>query len=184
MNLYEYFYINSNIRAKLIDKELYKNIYQLPHIDKVIVELSTSPTNEEKLIESIYSLELITGKKPAIIKARRSEAAFKLREGQYIGAKVTLRSLSALSFLLYLSEIVLYRIPDIKMLSTKSLTNKNNNSFSFGIDDISKFPEIEYEYENIKSKSGLNIHIAFNTGKLTYKKTLLSLLGLGINKSV
>lgn len=182
MNIYEHFYINSSIRSKLIDKALFKNIYQIPYIKKIIVEISTSSTNEDKLIQSIYGLELITGRKPVIIKARKSEAAFKLREGQYIGAKVTLRSSTALGFLLYLSDMILYRTPEIKLFSTKALFNEDSYSFSFGIDDISKFPEIEYEYENISSKSGLNIHIVFSKNNFLEKKMLLSLFGLGILK--
>lgn len=180
MNTYQDFYINSIIRHKLIDKGIYRNIYEIPYIKKVVVELSTSSMNEDKLIESIYGLELITRRKPIIIRARKSEAAFKLREGQYMGAKVTLRKLSALELLLYISDLISYRTSEIKLFSPKTLIKETNSSFSFGLDDISKFPEIEYEYENIRNRSGLNIHVIFSTSNFLEKKMLLSLLGFGI----
>jgi large subunit ribosomal protein L5 len=134
-----------------------------PKIDKVSISLSNKEVivNSNKLFIPLMLLKLITGQKPQITKAKKSIAQFKLREGKALGCKVTLRGEKMYSFLDKIFYIILPQIFEIKTKKIKS----NLNSLSIGIEDLSIFPELESQYDLLKTIQGANINITLKNNK-------------------
>jgi large subunit ribosomal protein L5 len=135
----------SEIKPALKSKFGYKNVMQIPTITKVIVNMGVGEAaRDSKLIEgAIKDLTIITGQKPQVTKARKSIAQFKLREGQPIGAHVTLRNDRMWEFTDRLLAIALPRIRDFRGLSPKQFDGKGN--YTFGLTEQVVFPEIEQD---------------------------------------
>ena len=133
------------IAPSLKEKYGYKSVMQAPKIDKIVVNMGVGDaTNNSKLLEAaIADLEIITGQKPVATKAKKAIAGFKLREGQAIGCKVTLRGETMYTFLEKLIKIVLPRVRDFRGISNKAFDGRGN--YTLGIKEQLIFPEIDYD---------------------------------------
>jgi large subunit ribosomal protein L5 len=158
-------------------KELgFTNPMQVPRLDKVVVNMGLGEAiqNGKILDASVEQLAQITGQKPVITKARKSIANFKLRQGQSIGAMVTLRGDRAYEFLDRLVNVALPRVRDFKGVSPKAFDGKGN--YTLGIREQIIFPEINYDkVERIK---GLNVTVVTTARNDEEGRALLRLLGM------
>ena len=136
---------DESIRAKLAEQFGYKNRMQIPLLDKIVINMGIGEgVADRKKVESAASdLALISGQKAVITKARKSIATYKVRAGQAIGCKVTLRKTRMYEFLDRLINIALPRVRDFRGLSPKSFDGRGN--YTFGIKEHIVFPEIDYD---------------------------------------
>ena len=136
---------NNEIKNNLMEKFGYKSIMQVPKLDKIVVNIGVGEaSHDSKFIEAAAKdLEVITGQKPIITKAKKSIAGFKLREGQPIGVKVTLRGDAMYNFMEKLIKIALPRVRDFRGVSKTAFDGKGN--YTLGIKEQIIFPEIEYD---------------------------------------
>jgi len=158
----------------LKEKHHYKNIHQIPKMVKIVVNMGVSASLEKGALEdAAKDLSAITGRKPAISKARHSIAQFKLREGQNIGCRVTLRKDAMYEFFDRLVATALPRIRDFRGLSPRKFDGRGN--YTFGVNDQAIFPEIELE--KVKRTQGMDITIVTDAGNNDQALDLLKLLG-------
>src|SRR5512138_1924941 len=142
------------VQPALIDKRKYKNVHEVPRMEKIVVNMGVSASLEKGAVEdAAKDLSQITGRKPAISKSRHSIANFKLREGQAIGCRVTLRRDTMYEFLDRLVAATLPRIRDFRGISPRSFDGRGN--YSLGMADQTVFPEIELE--KVKRNQGMDI---------------------------
>ncbi|MCL4321552.1 MAG: 50S ribosomal protein L5 [Deltaproteobacteria bacterium] len=153
---YKEFYKNE-VAPKLMKETGYKNVHQIPKLSKIVINMGLGEaTSNSKIIEqSMAELAKIAGQKPVVAKAKKSIAAFKLKENQEIGCFVTLRSEKMYDFFDKLINIALPRVRDFKGLSKKSFDGYGN--YTFGVKEQVIFPEISYEL--IDKIKGMNITI-------------------------
>ena len=166
----------SEIRGKLKEKFSLKNIFEVPKLDKIVVNIGVGEAvSDSKIInKAIEDLSLITGQKPVITKAKKSIAGFKLRKGLNIGCKVTLRKKRMFEFLDRLIFIALPRVRDFKGLSKKSFDG--NGNYSIGIKEQIIFPEIDYD--KVDKIRGMDITITTTTSNQDYAYELLKSFNL------
>ena len=160
----------------LMKKFNYTSVMQVPKLDKIVINMGLGETKEnpKALDNAMNDLSLITGQKPIVTKAKKSIAAFKLREGAKIGCKVTLRSDKMYDFAYKLFNVALPRVRDFRGISANSFDGRGN--YSMGVKEQLIFPEIEYE--KIDKLRGMDI-IFVTTAKTDEEaKELLSLLGM------
>ncbi|HZN95287.1 MAG TPA: 50S ribosomal protein L5 [Myxococcales bacterium] len=158
-------------------KELgFKNPNQVPRVDKVVLNMGLGEAlSNNKILESaVDQLAAITGQKPVITKARKSIANFKLRQGQSIGAAVTLRSERMFEFMDRLFNVALPRVRDFKGVSAKAFDGQGN--YTMGIREQIIFPEINYD--QIEKVKGLNITFVTTAGNDEHAMALLKHLGM------
>lgn len=158
----------------------YTSVMQVPKLEKIVINMSVAEVkdNSKALITASNDLMMITGQKPIITKAKKSIAAFKLREGMDIGCKVTLRADKMYDFATRLFNVALPRVRDFKGVSTKSFDGRGN--YSMGIKEQIIFPEIEYD--KVDKLRGMDV-IFVTTAKTNEEaKALLSMLGLPFSK--
>ena len=136
---------NTEIREQMIKKFGYTNIMQVPKLDKIVVNMGVGEAREnEKLLEAAAKdMEIITGQKPVLTKAKKSIANFKIREGMPIGCKVTLRGDRMYEFLDRLVNLALPRVRDFRGVNPNSFDGRGN--YAMGIKEQLIFPEIEYD---------------------------------------
>ena len=136
---------NNEIAPALKEQFKYKSVMEIPKLEKIVINMGLGEVKENpKAIESAISdLTLITGQKPIVTKAKKSVAAFKLREGMNIGCKVTLRGLKMYAFADKLINITLPRIRDFHGIPGNSFDGRGN--YALGIKEQIIFPEIEYD---------------------------------------
>ena len=148
---------DSEIRGQLRDGLSLGNVMQVPRLEKIVVNMGVGrATQQQSLIEGAQrDLEAITGQKPVVTRAKKSIAGFKLREGQAIGAKVTLRGDRAWEFLDRLISLAIPRIRDFRGLSSRSFDGHGN--YTFGVTEQLIFPEIDYD--RIDTVRGMDITI-------------------------
>ena len=148
---------DNEIRAQLKQELGLENIMEVPRLVKIVVNAGVGKaTQQQSLLEGAQrDLEAITGQKPAVTRARKSIANFKLREGQPIGAKVTLRGDRAWEFFDRLVSLAIPRLRDFRGLSAKSFDG--NGNYTFGVNDQLIFPELEYD--KIDTPRGFDITI-------------------------
>ena len=160
----------------LMKKFNYKSVMQVPKLEKIVINIGLGDTkdNPKALDNAIADLTAITGQKPVITKAKKSIAAFKLREGANVGCKVTLRNNKMYDFAYKLFNVSLPRVRDFRGLSNNSFDGKGN--YSLGIKEQSIFPEIEYE--KIDKIRGMDIIFVTTANSDEEAKELLSLLGM------
>ena len=160
----------------LREKHAYKNIHEVPKVTKVVVNSSigAAADSKEALEVAKSEIAMITGQRAISTLAKKSIANFKLRKGQAIGAKVTLRGRMMYEFLDRLIKMSLPRIRDFRGVSTKSFDGKGN--YTLGISDQSIFPEIELD--KIKRNIGFDITIVTSARTNEEAKSLLSELGM------
>ena len=163
----------------LMKKFNYKSVMQVPKLEKIVINIGLGDIKEnpKSLENAINDLTLITGQKPVITKARKSIAAFKLREGVNVGCKVTSRSDKMYDFAYKLFNVALPRVRDFRGVSDKSFDGKGN--YSMGIKEQLIFPEIEYD--KIDKLRGMDIIFVTSASKDEEAKELLKLLGMPFN---
>ena len=160
----------------LMKKFGYKSVMQVPELNKVVINIGLGDTRENpKALESaMKELTQITGQKPIITKAKKSIAAFKLREGAEIGCKVTLRSDKMYDFVYKLFNVALPRVRDFRGIGADSFDGRGN--FSMGIKEQLIFPEIEYD--KVDKLRGMDIVFVTTTKSDEESRELLKLLGM------
>lgn len=160
----------------LMEKFGYKNIMEVPKLDKIVVNMGVGEAkdNSKVLDSAVADLQLITGQKPVITRARKSIANFKLRENMPIGCKVTLRKNMMYEFADKLMNVALPRVRDFRGISDKSFDGRGN--YSFGVKEQLIFPEVEYD--KIDKVRGMDI-IFVTTAKTDEEaRELLRFLGM------
>jgi len=157
-----------------------ENIMEIPRISKVVVNIGLGEAldNPKSLDAAVSDLNLITGQKPIVTKARKSIANFKLREGRAIGAKVTLRGERMWSFLDRLVNIALPSVRDFRGVSADSFDGRGN--YTLGLREQLVFPEIEYD--KIDKLRGLEISIVTTATSDDHGRELLRMLGMPFKK--
>ena len=160
----------------LMKKFQYKSIMQVPKLDKVVINIGLGDTKEnpKSLENEMNDLTKITGQRPMITKAKKSIAAFKLREGANVGCKVTLRSDKMYDFVYKLFNVALPRVRDFRGVSADSFDGRGN--YSMGIKEQLIFPEIEYD--KIDRLRGMDIIFVTTAETDEEAKELLTLLGM------
>ena len=168
-------YVNE-IVPNLTKKYNYTSIMEVPKLEKIVINIGVgdATTNSKLLDAAVNELELITGAKPVVTKAKKSIAGFKLREGQAIGCKVTLRGEKMYTFLEKLIRISLPRVRDFRGVSPKAFDGRGN--YTLGIKEQMIFTEIEYD--NIVKSRGMDI--VFVTSAKTNEEAFDLLNGIGI----
>ena len=146
---------NNEIAKSLKDKFNYKNDFQIPKLEKVVINMGVGEAvKDSKKIESaVNELSLITGQKPIVTKSKKANASFKLREGMPIGVKVTLRKSKMYEFIDRFINIALPRVRDFRGINPKSFDG--NGNYALGLKEQFVFPEIEYD--NVDSARGMDI---------------------------
>jgi large subunit ribosomal protein L5 len=171
--LYEKFV--NEVRPALVEKRQYKNVHQVPHMEKIVVNMGVSASLEKGAIDdAAKDLAMITGRKPVISLSRKSIANFKLRENQPIGCRVTLRREAMYEFFDRLVAAALPRIRDFRGISTRSFDGRGN--YSLGVSDQTIFPEIELD--KIKRQQGMDITIVTSAPTDAEAMDLLKLMGM------
>jgi large subunit ribosomal protein L5 len=165
---------------KMMQEFRYKSSMQVPKLEKIVVNLGMGEAIQNiKLLDSAsVELAAITGQKPVITRAKRSIAAFKLREGMPIGCMVTLRKSRMYDFFDKLVNVVLPRVRDFRGLSDKSFDGRGN--YTLGIKEQIIFPEIDYD--KIDKVKGMNITIVTTAPTDEEGRQLLALMGLPFRK--
>ena len=159
----------------LKEKRKYANPHQVPHMKKIVVNMGVSASLEKSAIDdAAKDLALITGRKPAISKSRHSIANFKLREGQPIGCRVTLRRDAMYEFFDRLVAAALPRIRDFRGLSPRSFDGRGN--YTLGVGDQTIFPEVELD--KIKRQQGMDITIVTSARTNDEAMEFLKLMGM------
>ncbi len=160
----------------LMKKFQYKSIMQVPKLDKVVINIGLGDTKEnpKSLENAMNDLTQITGQRPMITKAKKSIAAFKLREGANVGCKVTLRSDKMYDFVYKLFNVALPRVRDFRGVSADSFDGRGN--YSMGIKEQLIFPEIEYD--KMDRLRGMDIIFVTTAETDEEAKELLTLLGM------
>ena len=166
---------NTEIREQMTKKFGYTNIMQVPKLDKIVVNMGVGEAREnEKLLEAAAKdMEIITGQKPVLTKAKKSIANFKIREGMPIGCKVTLRGDRMYEFLDRLVNLALPRVRDFRGVNPNSFDGRGN--YAMGIKEQLIFPEIEYD--KIDKVRGMDINFITTAETDEEAKELLKLLG-------
>ncbi len=146
---------NNEIVPSLREKYNYASVMEVPKLDKIVVNMGVGDaTSNAKLLEAaVNDLEIITGQKPVTTKAKKAIAGFKVREGQAIGCKVTLRGENMYNFLDKLISITLPRVRDFRGISNKSFDGRGN--YTLGLTEQLIFSEIEYD--NVVKVRGMDI---------------------------
>jgi large subunit ribosomal protein L5 len=158
----------------------YTNLMAIPRVEKVVINMGVKEgAADVKLLEHIaYELSQITGQKPVVTKAKKSIAAFKLREGTSIGLKVTLRKIRMYEFMDRLFNVAMPRIRDFRGFSLSSFDSQGN--YSLGIQEQTIFPEVDFD--KMKKTQGMDITFVMSTTEKAETKRLLELLGFPFRK--
>jgi large subunit ribosomal protein L5 len=167
-------YLNE-VRPALREKRKYQNVHQVPRLEKIVVNMGVSASLEKGAVDdAVKDMAMITGRKPVVSKSRHSIANFKLREGQSIGCRVTLRREQMYEFLDRLVAAALPRIRDFRGLSPRSFDGRGN--YTLGVAEQTIFPEIELD--KIKRNQGMDITIVTTAPTDGEAMDLLKLMGL------
>ena len=166
----------NEVVPELTKKFGYKNIMQLPKIEKVIINMGVGEAvgNPKALDAAVSDLTIIAGQKPVLTRAKKSLAAWKLREGMPIGTKVTLRGTRMYQFLDKFINVALPRVRDFRGVSSTAFDGRGN--YAVGLKEQLIFPEIEYD--KIDKLRGMNIVIVTSAHTDEEAKELLRLMGM------
>ena len=166
----------NNIVPELKDKYKYSNVNEVPKLDKIVVNIGCgdASSNSKMLEAAMADLKIITGQQPVATKAKKSIAGFKLRQGQAIGCKVTLRGEKMYNFLDKLISITLPRVRDFRGISNKAFDGRGN--YTLGLTEQLIFPEIEYD--SVVKVRGMDI--VFVTTAKTNEEAYDLLKGFGM----
>ena len=168
-------YINEVVPA-LTEKFVYKNVMDLPKIAKIIINMGVGEAvgNPKALDAAVNDLTIIAGQKPILTRAKKSLAAWKLRQGMPIGAKVTLRGVRMYQFLDKFMNVALPRVRDFRGISAHSFDGRGN--YAIGLKEQLIFPEIEYD--KIDKLRGMNIVVVTTAKTDEEARELLKLMGM------
>jgi large subunit ribosomal protein L5 len=166
----------NEVKKALLEKYGYSSTMQIPGINKIVINIGVGDATQDskRLEEAVAELSAITGQKPLITKAKKSIATFKLREGQEIGCKVTLRGLRMWDFFDKLVSVALPRVRDFRGVSRNAFDGRGN--YTLGIKEQLIFPEIEYD--KVGKIRGMDVVIVTTATKDEEAYTLLELLGM------
>jgi large subunit ribosomal protein L5 len=172
---------DKEVRKSLQDRFGYKNVNQIPKLEKVVINMSVGDAiaNSKVLDTAVNELQAISGQKPVVTKAKKSIAAFKLREGMNIGAKVTLRGERMYVFLDKLFNVVLPRIRDFRGLPRKSFDGRGN--YNMGLREQIVFPEINFD--KVEKMRGMDIVIVTTAKNDEEATEFLTAMGLPLQKA-
>lgn len=167
---------NDEVVKGLMEKFGYKNVMEIPKIEKVVINMGVGEavSNPKILDVAVNDMMTIAGQKPVVTRAKKSIAAFKIREGMPIGAKVTLRGERMYQFLDKLLNIALPRVRDFRGVSPRSFDGRGN--YTMGIKEQLIFPEIEYD--KIDKIRGMDIIIVTTAKTDEEARELLKLMGM------
>lgn len=163
------------IKPKLQEKFAYKNCMQIPRLKKLVINMGLAEASKDKnaMQDAVNELTMLSGQKPLLTRSRKSIAGFKLREGQTIGAKVTLRGKRMYDFMDRFFNIICPRIRDFRGFSRKG---DGRGCYSLGIEDQQIFPEINLDL--VKRTQGMNISFVTDAQTDNECIELLTLFGL------
>tara|TARA_Y100000590_G_C15593798_1_gene967167 strand:+ start:541 stop:1122 length:582 start_codon:yes stop_codon:yes gene_type:complete len=169
----------NDIQSLLKDKLGINNVMQLPKVEKIVLNMGIGDAKDNKnsLSQAIEEMTIITGQRPVVTKARKAISNFKLRIGDPVGVKVTLRGTKMYEFLDRFISISSPRIRDFRGFSSKGFDGSGN--YNFGISEQIIFSEIDYD--KVNTIRGLNITIMTNTNNDYYAYELLTSFGFPIN---
>lgn len=163
------------VRPALLERRKYKNIHQVPRLEKIVVNMGVSASLEKSAVDdAAKDLTAITGRKPMITRSRKSIANFKLRENQPVGCFVTLRRDAMYEFFDRLVATALPRIRDFRGISPRKFDGRGN--YSIGVADQTIFPEIDLD--KIKRQQGMDITIVTSAPTNDEARDLLRLMGM------
>jgi len=167
------------IRAQMVEQFGYKNLMQVPKIDKIVINMGVGDaTQDKKLVDAAAAeMALIAGQKPVVTRAKKSVAVFKLREGMPIGCKVTLRREKMYDFLDRLITIALPRVRDFRGVNPKSFDGRGN--YAMGLKEQIVFPEIEFD--KVDEVLGMDIIICTTAPTDAEAKALLKQFNMPFN---
>ena len=170
----------AEIRPALQEKFGYKNPMQIPQLEKIVVNIGVgeATTNAKAIDAASADLAAITGQKPIVCKARRSLAAWKIREGMPLGCKVTLRGEKMYEVLDRVINIALPRVRDFRGISDKSFDGRGN--YAFGVKEQLIFPEVDYD--QIDKLRGMDIIVVTTAKTDEEARELLSRFGMPFKK--
>ena len=168
------------IRKTLLEKYHYSSVMEIPGLDKIVVNIGVGDATQDakRLEEAVAELAQITGQKPVITKAKKSIASFKLREGQAIGCKVTLRGIRMWDFYDKLVSIALPRVRDFRGVSKNAFDGRGN--YTLGVKEQLIFPEIDYD--KVAKVRGMDVVIVTTAKTDAEAYTLLELLGMPFHR--
>jgi len=154
----------------------YKNPMQVPRLDKIVINMGVgeAAADKKKLDNAMVELAKVSGQKPAVCRARKSVANFKLRQGQPIGCSVTLRGTRMWEFFDRLTNVALPRVRDYKGSSPKAFDGRGN--YTLGIREQIIFPEVDYD--KVEKITGLNVTVCTTARTDAEAKSLLAHLGM------
>ena len=179
MNRLQEKYLTS-VRAELSNKFAYKSSMQIPKVEKIVINMGVGDAvaNSKVLDDAVEELQVITGQKPVITRAKKSIANFKLREGMPIGCKVTLRGERMYQFLDKLVTIALPRVRDFHGINGNAFDGRGN--YTLGVKEQLIFPEINFD--KVKKVRGMDIVIVTTANTDEEGRTLLQLMGMPFRK--
>ena len=163
------------VAPALMEKFGYKNVMEIPKLDKIVINMGIGDARENPkgLEKAVEEMEIISGQKPVITRARKSVANFKLREGMPIGAKVTLRADKMFYFMDKLVSVSLPRVRDFRGINANSFDGRGN--YNMGLKEQLIFPEIDYD--KIDKVRGMDICFVTTAKTDEESKELLTLMG-------
>ena len=170
----------SEVSTALMSKFEYKSVMQIPKVDKIVINMGVGDAvqNSKALDVAVEELTMITGQKPVVTKAKKSIAGFRLREGQAIGAKVTLRGERMYEFLDKLIAVSLPRVRDFRGVSKKAFDGRGN--YTLGVKEQLIFPEIDYD--KVSKVRGMDIVIVTTANSDEEARELLTQFGMPFQK--
>ncbi|PZX03605.1 LSU ribosomal protein L5P [Psychrobacillus insolitus] len=168
------------VSPALMSKFEYKSVMQVPNVDKIVINMGVGDAvqNTKALDAAVEELQIITGQKPVVTKAKKSIATFRLREGMPIGAKVTLRGERMYDFLDKLISISLPRVRDFRGVSNKAFDGRGN--YTLGVKEQLIFPEIDYD--KVSKVRGMDIVIVTTANSDEEARELLTQFGMPFQK--
>lgn len=171
---------NNEIVEAMMKKFNYTNVMQVPKIEKIVINMGVGEAkeNQKAMDSAVNDLTIISGQKPLVTKAKKSVAAFKLREGMNIGTKVTLRGKRLYEFLDRLINLSLPRVRDFRGVNPNSFDGRGN--YAMGIKEQLIFPEIEYD--KIDKIRGMDIIVVTTANTDEEARELLTQFGMPFRK--
>ena len=165
----------SEVRPALTEKRNYKNVHEVPRLEKIVINMGVSASLEKTAVEdAAKDLAQITGRKPVINKSRKSIANFKLRQGQAIGCRVTLRRDVMFEFMDRLIAATLPRIRDFRGITPRAFDGRGN--YTLGVGEQSVFPEIDLD--KVKRQQGMDITFVTSAQTDAEALDLLKMMGM------
>ena len=170
----------NEVSPSLVEKFNYSSVMEVPRVDKIVLNMGVGDavSNTKNLDKAVEELALIAGQKPVITRAKKSIAAFRLREGMPIGAKVTLRGERMYEFLDKLVSVSLPRVRDFRGVSPKSFDGRGN--YTLGVKEQLIFPEIDFD--DVNKVRGLDITIVTTAETDEEGREFLKQMGMPFKK--